>query len=533
MLRSSTFFGFCLAAVNSAFAVSAHGGLSRTTLNIVNKAISPDGYSRDSVLANGTHPGPLISGYKGDTFQINVNNQLHDTSMNTSTTVHWHGIDQVHTNWADGTAFVTQCPIIPERSFLYNFTVPDQAGTFWYHSHESVQYCDGLRGPLVIYDPDDPHKDLYDVDDDTTVISLSDWYHSPAHELLPGPIPPNTTLINSLGRPDGSNLPVTIIEVDPTKRYRFRLVSMSCHPYYDFSIDGHNMTIIEADGSNTEPLSDIDQIRIYPSQRYSFVLEPNQKPGDYWIRAAPLQLGNTSNPETTTSLGLAILRYTNKSEYAQGAGVDPYNITQAPIPKNPLLEQNLHSYGDVQVPELDEDCDDCKLTFDFAFDFADAEFTANGTSYANPTVPVLLQILNGTYTAQELLPHHSVYTLPRNQTIEITMPGQVVGGPHPLHLHGHSFYVVQSMGSNTTNTVNPVLRDTVAMGNAATDNVVIRFRTDNPGPWIMHCHIDFHLALGFAVVLAEAPRDVPGYVSPIPKAWDELCPVWDKAPSHN
>ena len=38
-------------------------------------------------------------------------------------------------------------------------------GTFWYHSHESVQYCDGLRGPMVIYDHDDPHKDLYDVDD--------------------------------------------------------------------------------------------------------------------------------------------------------------------------------------------------------------------------------------------------------------------------------------------------------------------------------------------------------------------------------
>lgn len=44
-------------------------------------------------------------------------------------------------------------------------------GTFWYHSHESVQYCDGLRGPLVIYDPDDPHKDLYDVDDGT----LAPW----------------------------------------------------------------------------------------------------------------------------------------------------------------------------------------------------------------------------------------------------------------------------------------------------------------------------------------------------------------------
>lgn len=47
---------------------------------------------------------------------------------------------------------------------------------------------------------------------------------------------------------------------------------MSCHPYHDFSIDGHNMTIIEADGDNTEALPDIDQIRIYPAQRYSFVV---------------------------------------------------------------------------------------------------------------------------------------------------------------------------------------------------------------------------------------------------------------------
>ena len=40
-----------------------------------------------------------------------------------------------------------------------------QTGTFWYHAHVSTQYCDGLRGPLVLYDPEDPHKHLYDVDD--------------------------------------------------------------------------------------------------------------------------------------------------------------------------------------------------------------------------------------------------------------------------------------------------------------------------------------------------------------------------------
>ena len=105
---------------------------------------------------------------------------------------------QKDSNWADGAAFVNQCPITTGNSFLYEFSASDQTGTFWYHSHMSTQYCDGLRGALIIYDPDDPHASLYDVDDsgcylsyvervilisiftDTTVISLMDWYHTAA-----------------------------------------------------------------------------------------------------------------------------------------------------------------------------------------------------------------------------------------------------------------------------------------------------------------------------------------------------------------
>lgn len=59
------------------------------------------------------------------------------------------------------------CPSPFDTSFYsltISFSLP-QAGTFWYHSHFSNQYCDGLRGPLVIYDPEDPYADLYDVDD--------------------------------------------------------------------------------------------------------------------------------------------------------------------------------------------------------------------------------------------------------------------------------------------------------------------------------------------------------------------------------
>jgi iron transport multicopper oxidase len=96
---------------------------------------------------------------------------------------HWHGLFQQHTNYADGPAFVTQCPIVPGNSFLYDFKALNQAvidfschsfwgltscllqGTYWYHSHFQNQYCDGLRGALVVYDPDDPHLKRYDVDD--------------------------------------------------------------------------------------------------------------------------------------------------------------------------------------------------------------------------------------------------------------------------------------------------------------------------------------------------------------------------------
>jgi iron transport multicopper oxidase len=85
--------------------------------------------------------------------------------MLTGTTIHWHGISQHNHNQMDGSAYVTQCPIAPGNSFLYNFSAGHQVGTFWYHSHYGAQYCDGLRGPLIIYDPDDPYRLSYDIDD--------------------------------------------------------------------------------------------------------------------------------------------------------------------------------------------------------------------------------------------------------------------------------------------------------------------------------------------------------------------------------
>ncbi|KAJ3891595.1 Cupredoxin, partial [Lentinula edodes] len=73
-----------------------------TDLHVVNKFIQPDGFNRSYILAEGVFPGPLISGKKGDNFQINVINELTNDTMLLSTSIHWHGLFQEGTNWADG-----------------------------------------------------------------------------------------------------------------------------------------------------------------------------------------------------------------------------------------------------------------------------------------------------------------------------------------------------------------------------------------------------------------------------------------------
>nr|CAR47803.1 multiple oxidase [Phlebia tremellosa] len=487
-----------------------------TDFHIVNAAIAPDGISRQAVLAEGTFPGPLITGNKGDNFQINVIDELTNATMLKSTTIHWHGFFQHGTNWADGPAFVNQCPIATGNSFLYNFNAPDQAGTFWYHSHLSTQYCDGLRGPFVVYDPNDPYADLYDVDDDSTVITLADWYHTAAR--LGGPFPnADTTLINGLGRCGEPGAPVSdlaVINVEAGKRYRMRLVSISCDSWFNFTIDGHDMTIIEVDGVNHETLT-VDQIQIFAAQRYSFILEANQPVDNYWIRANP---GTGITQGFEGGINSAILRY---------AGADEVEPTTALVAStSPLAEGDLHPLDNPAAPgQPFPGGVDYALNLNLTFDGPTLKFLINGVSFVPPTVPVLLQILSGAQTAQDLLPTGSVYSLPSNATIELSLPAGPAGGPHPFHLHGHTFSVVQGAGQTVPNYVNPVRRDVVSIG-AVPDNVTIRFETNNPGPWFLHCHIDWHLDAGFAVVFAEDIPDIAS-VSPVLTDWSNLCPIYD------
>ncbi|KAF7319803.1 Laccase G [Mycena kentingensis (nom. inval.)] len=513
--------------------------------------------SLDTVLVNGGHPGPLITAKKGEEFNLNVIDELSNQTMLLSTSIHWHGFFQTNNSWADGVAFVNQCPIATGDSFLYTFPTGDQAGTFWYHSHLSTQYCDGLRGPLVVflcflrfeirvlmtllrYDPNDPHADLYDVDDDTTVITLADWYHGPASTL--GVVPTLiSTLINGLGRfAGGPTSQLAVVSVTQGKRYRMRLISMACDPTgCSPSTATAYFTVIEVDSVNVEPLA-VDSIQIFAGQRYSFVLNADQNISNYWIRT----VANGGTAGFDNGINSAILRYVGADE------VDP--ATEQTDATAELVETDLHPLESMPVPG-DAVVGGADVVMDLAIslDFSTFTFQINGVTYTPPTVPVLLQILSGAQSATDLLPSGSVFTVPANSVVELSIAGGSAGAPHPFHLHGHNFWVLRSAGNDTYNFDNPVVRDVFSTGTSTTDNTTIRFVTDNAGPWvrsvlsarfprssltaaspplqILHCHIDFHLELGLAIVFAE---DTPTIAdSTHPTGWDDLCPIYDALPS--
>lgn len=128
------------------FTVSRTPTVREYEFNISHALAAPDGVYKPMILANGQSPGPLIEANTGDTLRIKVNNLM----PNTTTSIHWHGINQYNSTWMDGVAGISQCGIpAGGGSWTYEFTMADQRGTYWWHSHTGVQFTDGLFGPIV------------------------------------------------------------------------------------------------------------------------------------------------------------------------------------------------------------------------------------------------------------------------------------------------------------------------------------------------------------------------------------------------
>ena len=166
----------------------------------------------------------------------------------------------------DGTNGVTECPLAPGASKVYTFQAT-QYGTFWYHSHHSAQYGNGIFGPIVINGPATANYDV-----DLGSVTLNEWYYvtdwqindevSSRLQLLPtgnlpasGPPAADNILINGTNKSlqgDGNYLLTTI---EPGKRYRLRLVNSGADNALRVSLDDHPFQVIAADYVPVHPFT--------------------------------------------------------------------------------------------------------------------------------------------------------------------------------------------------------------------------------------------------------------------------------------
>ncbi|KAI1651446.1 putative multicopper oxidase [Daldinia loculata] len=370
------------------FIVSSEPRVREFEFNVSVALAAPDGFRKPMVLVNGQSPGPLIEANVGDMIRVRVNNHM----TNSSTSIHWHGMNQIGTPWMDGVAGVSQCGIPAGQGFMYEFRVVDQRGTFWWHAHSSVQYSDGAYGAIIIRDP----GELVPKTDDEKLLFVSDVYHTYGSVILTSylnstskwvdwesgvePLADNvllngqntyncsvtsTTYAPSADQPfenncTGGHLYTT--KVRRGKTVRLRLINASSFLSYWFSIDNHTVSIVELDGVEIEPIS-ARGVYLNLGQRASVILTADQQPGSYYVRASlpktcflPYAPYNSSGLEAAGYGAKGIISYFEDSQQETGDGdagpvLEPIGV--AGNTSNPYGVENNGQRGDVW-----EGCDD-------------------------------------------------------------------------------------------------------------------------------------------------------------------------------
>jgi len=502
-------------------------------LTLTNSPCAPDGFVRSCVLANGQFPAPTLVVNMFDRVRITVRNRLVDPGQLTDTTIHWHGLHMRGSNDMDGVSDVTQCPIPTGTDFVYDFIV-DQAGTFWYHSHHSVQYLDGLRGVLISLD-NDPHRALYDIDrpldggpgEESTILFLGDWHHHPSvplrdeYQFITHKEPmPDSAFINGLGRCKldcPQRRPKYTLTVRQGLRYLLRVINSSGMLPFTFSIDGHAMTILHTEANPAIPHT-VSEFDIYPGQRYAVVIHANKTIGNYWIRAKAGEVGVPgfvrNNPNFDSDVR-GILRY-------EGAPLaDPVSDEEIlDVDVSPLDIRDLSAFV-LPDPRLQGNTPpDVKFELRFREEKNDTdavEWTINDVAHRPSAIPTLLRVLRGgTFLNDFPVTINPQIILQPNSVVDVAISGGAGGFLHPIHLHGHDFAVLSERKDENQR---PQMRDTIQTGGR---EVVFRFIADNPGVWFMHCHIDWHLDVGFAVEFISLPQLIRQTITPPPE-WFQLC----------
>ncbi|KAJ9268843.1 CAZyme family AA1 [Paecilomyces variotii] len=493
-------------------------------LELIEATVAPDGYSRTALTVNGSIPGPTIEADWGDTVVVHVTNSL--TESKNGTSIHFHGIRQNYTNQNDGVVAITQCPTAPGDSITYTWRAT-QYGSTWYHSHFDLQAWEGVFGGIIINGPASSNYD-----EDKGILILNDWSHQTVDELYPtaqssGPPTLDNALIN------GTNVYGDDGDSDQTgyrfntsftagTSYRFRLVNAAIDTHFKFSIDNHTLTVIAADLVPIEPYN-TTVLDIAIGQRYDVIVTADQSDvaDNFWMRAIP-QEACSDNDSTDNIKG--IVYYGDSPSTPTTTG---YSYTDS------CDDEDLSNL----VPVVSKD-----VSTGTWQDLEDVTVGTNSESlfrwYLNETTfqvewndPTLLKLYNN---ITNFTTSSGVIKLPDANKWAYIVIQTTLAVPHPIHLHGHDFFIL-AQGTGTYNSsdlgslTNPPRRDTAMLPSSG--YLVLAFKTDNPGAWLMHCHIGWHTEEGFALQFIERYSEISGLIDY--DTLDTTCAAWKSYESEN
>ncbi|KAL9272577.1 L-ascorbate oxidase-like protein [Drosera capensis] len=275
------------------------------TWNVTYGTHSPLGVPQQVILINGQFPGPNLNTTTNNNIVINVFNNLDEPLL-----FHWSGIQQRKNSWQDGTAG-TMCPIQPGTNYTYHFQVKDQIGSYYYYPTLGFQKAAGGFGGLRVNSRLLIPVPFADPEDDYTVL-IGDWYKK-GHTALRKQLDsgkslgkPNGVLMNGRQGKVGDDSVEPLFVMEPGKTYRYRICNVGLRNSLNFRIQGHNMKLVEFEGSHTQQAL-YGSLDIHLGQCYSVLVTADQEPKDYYMVAS-------------TRFTKYHLRATGKIRYTNGKG---------------------------------------------------------------------------------------------------------------------------------------------------------------------------------------------------------------------
>ncbi len=416
---------------------------------------------------DGATPGRVLRLDQGATLDLTLNNELPE-----ETSIHWHGVRTP--NAMDGVPHLTQPPVGVGDDFRYRFACQD-AGTYWYHPHanSAEQVGRGLYGALIV---DEQHPVAVDRD---LVWMLADWlvrrdgavsqdYASMGQNSHAGRLG-NLITVNGSARPT--------IDVQPGERLRLRLVNAAAARVFSLDFSGLGGWWVVLDGQPVEPRAIAPApLFIPPGGRADVVLDV---PAD-------------AKPETVFEVIDATYRGQRIEVAAFKAAGKPVRAKAlaAPIkmPDNPLPRPDLDgaemktvrfeggAMGGMAGARLD------------GVEMPIREMVRHGVVWATngQAWSSLAQI-----AAQDRLLN---FELGKSYVLRLQNRSAFL---HPIHMHGHTFQVIAVNGKKQPL---PEWRDTVLV--FPNEHVDIAFVADNPGDWLIHCHVLGHATAGMIAAFA-------------------------------